>query len=218
MLGKILGRIRGAIPSELSPGTDAQIAANARGELLVAAGLPPLAMASIAGQAWQVKNTTGLDNLTALPTTTAGLSIWNNPASGAVFIITSFGSSQHVVDATQANHTALFAMMNVAGSMAAPTDAALAIRGLSGQTAYTGQARTLAGGTVTDHGWFPHVAEQTLAPAVAGAKWKVQEAKVDGLYVVKPGGMFSIASVQLAAVTASQFYFIRWIEAKLPAA
>lgn len=218
-LGKILARVRGAVVPELGSGDMAEVGVNARGELLVAQGLPPLAMGALAGQCWQVKNSTGLDNLTALPTTTAGLSLWNATGSGKVFVILGFGSSQHVVDATQANHTALFAMNNIAGVMATPTDAALTIRSTSGARAYDGQARTLSGGTVTDDGWFPHIGETTLAPAVAGAKWKVQEAReVAGLYVVRPGGMFSIASVQLAAVTASQFYFIRWLEAKLPAA
>lgn len=186
----------------LQSGSDAQV---------VVAGLPDMAYQVAKGRAFQVKNATGLDNLTALPTTTAGLSLWNAPASGVHIVVYSFGSSQHVVDATQENHTALFAMSNVAGSMAVPTDAALAIASLSG-TKYAGQARTLAGGTVTDNGWFPHVAEQSTAGAVAGAKWKVQECAPGTCYVIAPGGMFSIVSVQLAAVTASQFYFMRFLE------
>lgn len=196
---------------------DHQLAINNRGDLIVVQGLPELTELVRMGDSWQVQLAAGLAALTVLPTVTAGLSLWNGePATGKCYAIDSFGSVEEVVDATQADTTALFALNNRT-PVGAPTDAALTIRSMSGKT-YGGKARTVSAGAVTNDGWFPHGAEAQapLAPAAAGANWKINEAKVRGLYLVPPSGMFSVQAVKAAAAAAAQhFFFIRFHEVQI---
>lgn len=67
-----LTRVRGLVAQLFAEGEEDQILQlNNRGDLMVAQALPPLA-----GQSWQVSSSAGVAALTALPTTTAGLSLW----------------------------------------------------------------------------------------------------------------------------------------------
>lgn len=153
--------------------------------------------------------------LTAVPGTTAGHSLWNGESDGGKsYIIDSFGTLEIVVDATQSNSIALFALLNK-GRQASITDAGLTRASFSGES-YSGLARTAAGGTVVDEGWQPFgPATPQGGSALAGNIWRVVEAKVNGLYLVKPGHLFSIACAK-AAATASQIrYFIRWHEVQI---
>lgn len=187
------------------------------GELLVAQGLPHYAASAMLGGINQVKLTTGLAANTSLPTTTAGLSLYNNEVGaggvGVCYFILAFGSNEEVIDATQADTTTLLAMMNIkSGISSIPANAGLAIQNLSGRT-YGGAARTISGATVINDGWFAHAPAVPLASAVAAANWKNNEAVVDGMYMVPPGGQFNITAVKAAAAAAAQqFYYIRWLE------
>lgn len=210
LMQKLLAWVRKLSVPAYSEGEPGQpIASNPRGELIVAQGMPELAELVRLGQSWQTKLTTGLAALTALPTTTAGLSLYNGDTDA--YAIDAFGSVEEVIDATQADTTAILAMNNLVSSVSTPpTDAALAINGLSGRK-YDGYARTVSGATVVNDGWFAHGQQAPLAPAVAGANWKVNEVLCRGLYVVKPGGQFNIVAVKAgAAAAAQQFYFVRW--------
>lgn len=180
--------------------------------------VPLYATLSSLGKAWQVKSAAGLAALTVIPTTTSGLSLFNNEAAvtGNCYVIHSFGSYEAVVDATQSDITAIFAMMNTAG-VTPPTDGGQGKISMSGAGAYAGLARTTASLAVTNNGWFPHGPTAMMAPAVAGANWKINECVVDGLYVVQPQSLFSICAVKAAAAAAAQqFYFIHWFEMQLP--
>jgi hypothetical protein len=217
----IAGWVRKLVPSDYATEKgDARPDINSRGDMCVVQALPELTELVRLGNSWQVALSTGLAALTALPTTVAGLSLWNGEQGGGKsYAIDSFGSVEEVIDATQADTTALFALNNIV-PVAAPTDAALSIRSLSGRK-YAGKARTVSGATVTNDGWFGHGAEaqSPLAPAVAGANWKVNEAKVRGLYLVAPQGMFSVQAVKAgAAAAAQQFFFIRFHEVQIPVA
>jgi hypothetical protein len=217
MILKIAARVRGLFAGNYGENReDEQVHVNSRGDLVVAPGLPELTELVRLGDSWQVANSAGQAALTALPTTTAGLSLWNGePDTGRCYAIDSFGSWEAVVDATQTDVTAIFACNNKT-PVAAPTDAALTVRSLSGKT-YGGKARTLAGGTITNEGWFPHATPGAqMAAAAAGAQWKVNEVLCRGLYLVPPGGMFSVQAVKAAAAAAAQqFFFIRWHEVQL---
>jgi hypothetical protein len=39
---------------------------------------------------------------------------------------------------------------------------------------------------------------------------------LNGLYIVRPGGAFSVSSVQVTGGALGQFYCIRWHEVQLP--
>lgn len=213
----IAGTVRGLFADNNPEGRDdVSVALNNRADVLVAPSMTELTELVRLGGSWQVALSTGLAALTALPTTTAGLSLWNGePSNGKCYAIDSFGSVEEVIDATQADTTALFAMNNKI-PVTAPTDAGLSIRSLSGKSGYDGKARTVSAAAVTNDGWFAHGPQPPLAPAVAGANWKVNECPVRGLYLLCPNGMFNIVAVKAgAAAAAQQFYFIRWHEVQI---
>lgn len=206
--------VRGATGlSNLGEGQQTELVANSRKELIVSQGLPELAGIVQLGDTWQVKLATGLAALTVLPTTVAGISLYNGePGTGKSYIIDSFGSYEGVVDATQSDITAIFAMMNTTPATI-PTPTALTVRSTVGKT-YGGRALVVTTLTVTDAGWFAHGPTAAMAPAVAGANWKVNEVVRPGLYIIPPGGMFSVQAVKAAAAAAAQqFFFVRWHEA-----
>jgi hypothetical protein len=217
MLMKIVGRVRGLFAGNYPENREEeQFHLNSRGDQIVVQGLPELTELVRLGDSWQVANATGQAALTALPTTVAGLTLWNGePATGKSYAIDSFGSWEAVVDATQTDVTAIFACNNKT-PVTAPTDAALAIRSLSGKS-YGGKARTVAGGTIVNDGWFAHgTPGAQMAAAAAGANWKVNEIICRGLYLVPPGGAFNVQAVKAAAAAAAQqFFFVRWHEVQL---
>lgn len=217
---KILAMVRGLFPDNNPEGReDARLVLNNRGDLLIAQGMPELAELVRLGDSWQVSSTTGLAALAALPTTTAGLSLNNfEPASGQCYAIDSFGSVEEVVDATQTDVTAIFAMLNKRGSAQATAGTVEAgSTSLSGKAQYGGSAVVRRGATVVNDNWFPHgTPGAQMAAAAAGANWKVNEVSVRGLYLVPPGGTFSIQAVKAAAqAAAQQFFFIRWHEVQI---
>lgn len=216
MLMKVAGRVRGdTAPNYPENDEDQQIHINTRGEQIIAQGLPELTTLVSLGDSWQVALASGLAALTALPTTVAGISLYNGEQSlGKCYAIDSFGSWEAVVDATQTDVTAIFAMQNVAPATA-PTPTALTVRGLSGRT-YGGRAKVVTTLTVTNDGWFAHATSGQMAAAAAGANWKVNEVQCRGLYLVQPGGMFNVQAVKAAAAAAAQqFFFVRWHEVQL---
>ncbi len=214
---RALGVIRGLFPSNYQEGDDdKQIAINNRGDQLVAHSLPTLAEVARMGDSFGVLSA-ATAALTAVPTTTAGHSLYNMEAArGKHYVIQSFGCVEIVADTTQQNSAALFAMNSVVGSVAAPTDAGLTKVSMTGRGPSQTVARTVAGGTVVDNGWQPHGTHAvSTGGAIAGQIWRVHEVKADGLYIVQPGGQFNIA-VAKSAATASQIrYFIRWHEVQM---
>ena len=198
-----------------SDGDTEDVRCNSRGDVRVVQSLPEITELVRLGDSWQVKLASGLAALTALPTTTAGLSLYNGEAasSNKCLVIDSFGSSEEVVDATQTDVTAIYAMMNPS-PQTAPTATALTFRSLSGRATYGGNARAVTTLTVVNSGWFPHgTPGAQMAAAAAGANWKVNEVVRPGLYIVPPGAIFSVQAVKAAAAAAAQqFFFIRWHE------
>lgn len=220
LLTRAAGRIRGTFAGNYPENREEeQVQLNNRGDLIIAQGLPELTDLVRLGQSWQVSTTTGQAALTGLPTTTSGASLNNNEkATGACYAIDSFGSIEEVVDATQTDVTALFAMLNKTGSAQASSGTAeTGLRSLSAKANYGGSGSVLRGATVVNDGWFGHgTPGAQMAAAVAGANWKVNEAPVRGLYLVPPGGSFSVQAVKAAAAAAAQqFFFIRWHEVQL---
>lgn len=219
MLVKLAGRIRGFFAGNYPENREEeQIILNNRGDQCVAQSLPELTELVRLGGSWQAATTTGVAALTALPTTTGGLSLNNNePANGVCYAIDSFGSWEAVVDATQTDVTAIFAMLNkLSSAKASGGTAETSHRSLSAKPNYAGSGSLLRAATVVNDGWTAHGVGGQMAAAAAGAQWKVNEVQARGLYLVPPGGSFSVQAVKAAAAAAAQqFFFIRWHEVQL---
>ena len=207
MLIKIAGRVRGLFAGNYPENReDEQIHVNSRGDLIVAQSMPERAEIVRMGDSWQVATSSAIAPLTAAPTTTGALNLWNGEQSnGKTYVIDRVQVFEIVVDATQPNSTAVFAML-VRPPVATPTDAALTLRSLSGRNAYSGRARTTVNASVTNDGWFPIGTSAPTAAAAAGSAWKVTDIALNGLYLVPPGGQFCVHAVK-AAATAGQCQF-----------
>lgn len=221
MLMKIVGRVRGLFAGNYPENREEeQFHLNSRGDQIVSQGLPELTEIVRLGDSWQIASIgAGQAALTVRPTTVAGLTIVNGePANGKTLIVDSFGSWEEVVDATQTDVTALFAMMNKRTSTAPSGGTAEAgFASLSARKAFDAAITALRGATVVNDGWFPHSTEGAqMAAAAGGANWKVNEARVRGLYQIVPGAAFSIQAVKAAAAAAAQqFFFVRFHAAQL---
>lgn len=220
MLTKMAARVRGLWAGNYPENReDEQVHVNNRGELLIVQAMPELVEIVRLGESWQINATTGQAALTSLPSTVAGLTLLNNePSLGKCYAIDSFGSAEEVVDATQTDVTGLFAMNNKRTSTAPSGGTAeTTFISLSGRPNYAGTGTVKRGATVTNDGWTPHgTPGAQMAAAAAGANWKVNEATVRGLYLVPPGGAFSVQAVKAAAAaSAQQFFFIRWHEVQV---
>lgn len=215
MLIKIAGRVRGLFAGNYPENReDEQFHVNSRGDQIVSQALPERTEIVRLGDSWQVMTSSAQAPLTALPTTTGALNLWNGEgANGKSYVIDRVQVSEIVVDATQSNSTAVFACL-VRPPVATPTDAALTIRSLSGRT-YGGRARTTAAASVTNDGWFPIGTSAPMAAAAAGSAWKVTDIPLNGLYIVPPGGQFCVAAVKVAATAGQCHFSIVWHEVQM---
>lgn len=190
------------------------------GEQYTVEALPPAASIVALGNSWQ-SISGAVAALTALPTTTAGFTLYNGETGSTPksLLIESFGWYQGVIDATQIDSAMLVAMMGkktdtIPSGGAATTNTS----SLAGKGSYNGAGVLRSGGTVVNNIWFPHgTLYQSQSPTLAGDIFKVYEAAVrPGMYIVAPGAAFSFTAVKSVAAAASQvFYFIRWHEVYL---
>jgi hypothetical protein len=212
---KIGARVRGLFAGNYPDNReDEQVHINNRGDSIWAQGLPFLTELVRLGDSWQVQTATAIAALTGYPTTVAALSLWNGePGNGKCYVIDSIGCFEVVVDATQSDMTALFASIDL--NIAAPTDAAMTIRSLSGKL-YGGRARTTVNAATTSLGfWYPHGPSVPLAPVNTGSGWKQQDTPLNGMYIVPPGGRFGVHAVKVAAAATQMQFFIRFHEVQL---
>lgn len=214
ILAKVAGRIRGMFSGNAAENRETeQVHLSNRGEQCIAQGLPALTEIVRLGDSWCVMSG-GRTPYNALQVSQPGWSLYNGePSNGKCYVIDSFGLVEITQHTTQQESVALFAMNSAIGSVAAPTDSAHARSSMSGK-AYGGRARTVAGGTTVDNGWQPHGVATYGNPTFTGAVWRVNEAQVNGMYVVQPGGQFNIQGVK-ASSTGSWQLFIRWHEVYL---
>lgn len=216
MLIKIAGRVRGLFAGNYPENReDEQFHVNSRGDQLIAQGLPELTEIVRLGESWQVSNSAGFAPGTSLPTTSAALTLWNGEsAGGKSYVMDSISLTEIVVDATQSNMSTVVVMVGKP-PVAAPTDAALAIRSLSGRT-YGGRARTVVlTSTVVNDGWFPCGTSAPAAAAVAGSAWKQMDWPLRGMYIIPPGGSFNAHALKVAATAAQCLLTFRWHEVQL---
>lgn len=164
------------------------------------------------GDCWHVLSA-ATAALTAVPSTTAGHSLWNGePANGKWYQIDMIAAVEITVDSTQQNSLSLFAMMTK-GAFTAPTDAGLARGSWSGRDNYGGSARTVAGATVVDHVWSPVGPASPANTQLTGSNWRVTEAWVRPRgWFLPPGGLFSVAAVKSVGTASQIRYSIHWRE------
>ena len=214
MLMKMAARVRGVFAGNYPENREEeQIHINNRGDQIVTEGLPPLTEIVRLGGSFQVATSAAMAPLITEPTIVAGLSVWNGePGGGKSYIIESVACWERVVDVTQQNQLALFAMNSIVPVTAFA--GALTIRSLSGKI-YGGRARAASGISVANDGWFPVGASVAGAAAVAGGAWRVHDAPLRGLYIVPPGGLFSVHAAKIAATAAQVHFCIRCHEAQI---
>lgn len=171
---------------------------------LYAPGYPAYDFLSRAGVGWSVQTATLFAPLTAVPTTTAALEVWNNPTSGVGLDVDSLFADQ--ILSTAATQTyAIYACVST--PKAAPSSTALTLNSLSGRSLVTPTAtsRIVTGvnTTVVANGWTPFGPVQAWGTAAAtpGNSW---EAPVNGRLLVPPGCSLLVHVVGSLA-TASTF-------------
>lgn len=209
---EITGGVRGTgQPPRLSGA--AVPAINERGELLVALGLPTQAEVVRYGESYVSLQATAVAPVVALPTTTAQLSLWNGePDGGKSYAIDSL-ICMCAVSASAATGIGFAGLIN-AGRVALPSGTLLTPRGLSGRP-YGGQGKVILAATVTDDLWHP------IGTSVVGPASQIAlnvEQPVNGLYLLRPGHLFSLAVLANTASTITVKMGIRWHEVLLGAA
>lgn len=213
LISKLAGLVRGTTARDYPiDAEENQAVMNNRGDLSVVLGLPPLVELVRLGGSYQIKTATAFAALTTEPTTVSGMSLHNNNADDSIsFIIDSVAFWERVVDTTQQNQLAAFAMLTPVGatlpSAGTQLTSATSIKSLSGKSGYSGKAVVRVGATVVDDGWFPMGPSGSGSAAVAGGAWRVHDFNLRGLYLVPPKSAFSVHAAKIAA-TASQLHAV----------
>ena len=205
-------RVRGKAEAVLdaNQGEDIPVLINPRGDLLVAAGMPGISDLVRMRQSYTAIAAAAIAPVIALPTTTAQVTLWNGELdSGKVYVIDSVGF-YCAVSAAAATAAGVVICMNT-GKKTAPTGA-ITPKGLAGQV-YRGTALVATSAAITDDKWFPY---GTSIVGPASQIGLVGEYPVDGLYIVPPGHMISIAWIANTVTTITGRAFIRWHEVQLP--
>lgn len=215
-LNKLVGRVRGPTPGTYAEGQEEQqFHLNSLGDQIVVYGLPPLADVVRHGDSWQAMSAV-YTALTAVPTTAAIFSLWNGePDNGKCYIIDSVAVVKVLADTIQVDKTSAFYQL-VRPPVTAPSAGASVITSLCGRKSYDGKARVLDGGTTVSGRWDAAGTSPPDATALAGTGWTAWDEKMNGRYVVPPGGMFSVHRAEVTA-TANKFRVtFRWHEVRLP--
>ena len=119
-----------------------------------------------------------------------------------------------IIDVTTDDTMSLWAT-NVRQPVAALTDAAITIWGMSGKT-YGGRARKAASVTTITGRWDAIGSSPTSAPAIGGTAWQSLDVPLYGKYIVPPGGMFAVHASEVTATASAFRVLIRWHEIQTP--
>lgn len=218
----IFGRVRQSLQGidAGSPGDTEQIALTQQLEQLIASGVAPYQEISRLGRHLQITTTTAVAAAAAIPSTSGGLSLYNNEADGGRSLIIDFISANGVATAAATGHAQLLALIGQVRETA-PTNSALIAKKMNGlgggtndsraRTILTGTALPATTGIAAD--WFPvgMGLERAAATSVPGQGlyWAAE-----GRIIVAPGRYFSMQV--LADTAASTFQLcIAWYERQL---
>lgn len=212
MVMKVVQRFTGGGDAEVAVAGDKQRNA------LVAQGNPSYMEVRRRGEGWTVQTTTAFAPLTAIPTTTAILELYNNSKNRLMVVSDLFAS--HILSSTIVQSHAIYACVTTQKDI--PSFTALNVHSLSGKPLYattaTSELITDIGSTVIANGWRAWGVVQNfgLGAATFGESWSVP---VDGKLTVPPGAALAL-HVAGSINTASSFQMgadFDWVSADVEA-
>lgn len=180
-----------------------------QGNQLVAAGLPPFAELARSGALWQVQDTSATAAVVVRPSTTAGLTLYNNEPTGGKSYVLDAVMAFNLVSTAAISGYSIWVCVHPVG-FTKPTADIVAIKSLSGKPSYTGFAVVDTAATVADDGWFP-VGNPALTGGVTTAPSGAQTWEAQGRIVIPPTAAVSMNVV--ATITGLTFtHGFRWAE------
>jgi len=214
LLSQMFALVRGRTEAVLDQpgGSTGALAINPRGDLLVAQGMSPLAEIVRMRNSYQVIASSAVAPVTALPTTAALMSLYNNEQDGGKIYIVDSIFATVVVSAGAATQLGMAAMLNI-GPKTAPTPTALTIRGLAGQGSKSSAIIVAGASSLTDDSWQP-VGNSVVGPA--SQICMNVDVPVNGLFIVPPKHYFHVSAIANTAATITVRCGFRWHEVQLP--
>lgn len=192
---------------------------NPRGDMLVAQSLPPLAELVRLGNVWSMRVATAsaFNAVAALPTTLAAAILYNGEAAGGKSYVILNAWCTTIVTAAAATQYSLIAqaLPSGLGVATAPTHSATTtlLTSRSCKTSYSGLAkRAVAVTTFFTDGW------DVIGTQGGGAAANIGLgvfAKLDGAYIIPPGGAFGLNVVAGTVNTAGMIVGCTWAEVQL---
>lgn len=172
---------------------------NGRGELSIAESLPPYVEAARMG-AYRCCQTTAVNTVQAVPTTTAQVTLWNGePDNRKSYVLHSVSTIVAASSFGGGLNVQLVGCLN-ARKNANPAGTLLTIRGTAGQQ-YLGRGVVALARTITNDGWFPlgqGLDGTQLTTAAYGMVSAVLTYYAQGSIILLPGYLFSISVVTTA--------------------
>lgn len=206
--------VRGRTVPQYSEGLNGLLQSNARGDIPVAAGLPPLTELVRQGNSWMMSIPTGsaFTHVAGWPTTRAELLMHNGePSNGKSLVIDKAWAAAITSIAAASAYTLLG---QVVDSGVAPTDnTAVLIQSMSGRGTYGGRVKRAIANTAYGIASKWQVLETQPAGPAASIGLAVI-ADVQGGIVIPPGGLLLLNVIAGTAV-GTGIIGVQWHEAQL---
>lgn len=217
---RIRSRIRARLDEVLARRNNelVELQGNGRGDLLAVQSLPELAMCAATRDVYRAQQTTAVNFVNAIPTTTAQVTLWNGePDDGRSYLLIGVQVTVGLSSFGGPFAMSCQACLNV-GKKTNPAGTLLTIRGTGGQS-YKGSGRVSLARTITNDGWFPLGHERKGFNGVDpdDFSWTPMTFRAQSMIVIPPGHMLSIAMMATASggLATHRSGFI-WKEAYLP--
>lgn len=213
MDARVIGNVRGLVHGLVGDSADQRIIVTPAGAVCVAQDQYLKTELARLGRSWWFKNTTAAAALTAMPTTTSGITLYNGEAAGgACYVIDSVAVVEIIPDATQQDSMSVWVALGRA--FTAPSAGTVATGSGSGLATYSGSAVQAVAATtvVAASPWEPVGTSAPGNPQFTGSNFRNTEIELFGRHVVVPGGAFHLAASKLAGAASQLFYVIRWTE------
>lgn len=188
---------------------------NRRGAQYVQDDLPSLTALVNEGACWQAGEATATAAVTTMPTTTAGITLYNNEAEGGKsYIVLSVFGIQVANSAAQASWGIAHCIHASKPATVPTADIAVAsIKNLKARGgSYGGNAIVDLAATVVDDLWKP-VGNSTGTVVVSLSGLQI-DVPLNGLVILPPGGEYSLVSIASATGITTRLGF-RWAEVQL---